>query len=595
MVLAQPKNKTYEVQLKDLRSTYFEIERYLFDKELDKALAKIEHLEQKIKTTKTKELYPIVDAFYSYYFLAKKNYDKALFHAQKSIDNSNTPEAKAYANLTMGIYFHSLRDYGMLSEYALKALKYAEKTNNQKLLGDIYYRLYCVHTQWDDLKTDEYAQKALNSYEIIQDYNGMSNAFSAKVFGTTNQFNTTQNTVYKDSILYYLRMAVTILDKQANTNAFKRTKAVACLNLANHYYELYVNDKEINRQTAIDSINRYLYIVDKIPNEVDYNYALKANSLNIKGNLALFHKEYDKAERLLLKCYNNLKKEKTNPSNYSLFNASVALKDFYLEQKNYKKAIDFLEEQYNYNGKIYDQAQANQTQLLETKFENEKIKQDLNFQQQENKSKKIQLYLSISLLILALSSIILLLRNFKNKMLAKKRKLKLLHKEKQEALIEVKLQEEKYARLVAERKVLEVEKEKVQKKAMANVFQIERKNQLLTEIQKKLEQNNLRITELKSTLKIEKHTEDQMNTKLDEFNEINPQLFKKLKVASNNKLTDLDLKYCAYFYLRLSNKEIANNLNVEAKSVRMTKYRIKKKLNLDKDTKIESFLENIIP
>lgn len=590
-ILAQSKDEVYQNQLNDLRKTYFEIEKCFFDRELDKALAKIERLDRIIKTTKTKELYPIIDAFYSHYFLVKKDSKKALTYARKSIDNSsgsNNNEAKSYANFAMAIYFHTLNDHVNLSEYSLKALNFAKKTDNHKLLGDIYYRLYCVHTQWDDLKTDEFAQKALDSYKRINDYNGMVNAYSSKVFGVKNQFTKTNNSTYKDSVLYYLRKGVSLGTRKPKT-VFKKTRAMSCLNLANYFREQYIEEKVMNKSQAIDSIYKYLSIVDKIPPSVDYDYTLRSNSTNIKSDLALYENDLKKAEMLFLNSFHNLKSA-YNPNYYPLFNTAVALKQLYVKKRDYQQAYEYLKAQYNYNELIYDKIQSKKVKALEAKFENQKIKQALIFEKKENKAKKIELYLSIGLLIIALIAIGLLIKIFKNRIVAKQQKLELLNKEKVTALAKVKLQEEQYARLLAEQKVLEIEKEKVQKKAIANAIQIERKNQLLKEIQQKIEQNNLQLTGLKNTLKLEKHTEEQLNNKLDDFKDVNPEFFEKLKEISGNKLTDLDLKYCAYFYLGLSNREIANNLNIEAKSVRMTKYRIKKKLNLNNDLSLEDFI-----
>lgn len=590
-ILAQSKNEVYKTQLNDLRNTYSEIERCFFDKELDKSLVEIELLNKRIKKAKVQELYPILDAFYSYYFLTKKDYEKALTYAQKSIDNSsafNNQEAKAYANFAMAIYFHTLNDYGNLSEYSLKALSFGKKTDNHKLLGDIYYRLYCVHTQWDDLKTDEFAQKALDSYRLVNDYNGMVNAYSAKVFGVTNQFTKTNNPVYKDSILYYLRKGVS-LGVRKPKKVFKKTKAMSCLNLANYFREQYTEEHVMNKNQAIDSVYKYLSIVDEIPSSVDFDYALRSNSANIKSHLALYENNLKKAEMLFLSSFHNLKSV-DNPSYYPLFNTAVGLKQLYVKKRDYQQAYKYLKEQYYYNELIYDKSQSKKVKALEAKFENQQIKQALIFEKKENRAKKIQLYLSIVLLIIALIAIGLLIKVFKNKILAKQQKLELLNQEKVTALAKVKLQEEQHARLLAEQKILEIEKEKVQKKAIANAIQIERKNQLLKGIQQKIEQNNLQLTGLKNTLKLEKHTEKQLNNKLNEFKDIKPEFFEKLKEISDNKLTDLDLKYCAYFYLGLSNKEIANNLNVEAKSVRMTKYRIKKKLKLISNQSLENFI-----
>jgi len=73
------------------------------------------------------------------------------------------------------------------------------------------------------------------------------------------------------------------------------------------------------------------------------------------------------------------------------------------------------------------------------------------------------------------------------------------------------------------------------------------------------------------------------------FENIDPKFFKKLtKITS--KLTNLDLKHCAYIKLNLDNYEISQLLNVEIKSIQMTRYRIRKKLNLKENQSLREFI-----
>ena len=60
------------------------------------------------------------------------------------------------------------------------------------------------------------------------------------------------------------------------------------------------------------------------------------------------------------------------------------------------------------------------------------------------------------------------------------------------------------------------------------------------------------------------------------------------------KLTDLDLKYCAYIFLKRNTKEMASLMGVEPKSIRMSKYRLKQKLGLDKEEQLEAFVRGLV-
>lgn len=76
------------------------------------------------------------------------------------------------------------------------------------------------------------------------------------------------------------------------------------------------------------------------------------------------------------------------------------------------------------------------------------------------------------------------------------------------------------------------------------------------------------------------------------FESINPDFFKKL-AQINPKLTTLDLKHCAYIKMNIDNYELSNILNVEMKSLQMTRYRIKKKLQLEEAVTLREFLMSL--
>ena len=56
------------------------------------------------------------------------------------------------------------------------------------------------------------------------------------------------------------------------------------------------------------------------------------------------------------------------------------------------------------------------------------------------------------------------------------------------------------------------------------------------------------------------------------------------------QLSPTDLKLCAYLRLNLSSKEIAQILNISLKGVEVSRYRIRKKLNLPTETNLYDFL-----
>ncbi|WP_432327011.1 helix-turn-helix transcriptional regulator [Mucilaginibacter sp. P25] len=58
-------------------------------------------------------------------------------------------------------------------------------------------------------------------------------------------------------------------------------------------------------------------------------------------------------------------------------------------------------------------------------------------------------------------------------------------------------------------------------------------------------------------------------------------------------LSSTDLKLCAYLRLNLSSKEIAQLLNISLKGVEISRYRVRKKLQLATETNLYDFLMEV--
>lgn len=59
------------------------------------------------------------------------------------------------------------------------------------------------------------------------------------------------------------------------------------------------------------------------------------------------------------------------------------------------------------------------------------------------------------------------------------------------------------------------------------------------------------------------------------------------------QLTTIDLKYCCYLKMNMSNDDICNLLGINQESVRTHKYRLKKKMSLSKNQDLRSYLRSV--
>ena len=128
-------------------------------------------------------------------------------------------------------------------------------------------------------------------------------------------------------------------------------------------------------------------------------------------------------------------------------------------------------------------------------------------------------------------------------------------------------------------------------------MQLERKNDTLIKLKEKLNALTSINPEAKSVSKL---IEDNINSEADfdkfrkSLEKVYPSFFNKLQQQSKHTLTQLDLRYCAYIVMALSTKEIANLLFIEPASVRITRYRIKQKLNLNKEDDLTKYMLGLV-
>jgi len=140
---------------------------------------------------------------------------------------------------------------------------------------------------------------------------------------------------------------------------------------------------------------------------------------------------------------------------------------------------------------------------------------------------------------------------------------------------------------------------KLKSKQLANTaMALVKKNETLQDIKNELALNKESFENQYAFKKILKKVDNSIAHK-DEwkifehnFNQVHEDFFNSLKSKHSN-LTPKDLKICAYIKMNLSNKEIAPLLNVSIRGLETHRYRLKKKLNLENDISITSYLLNL--
>lgn len=157
---------------------------------------------------------------------------------------------------------------------------------------------------------------------------------------------------------------------------------------------------------------------------------------------------------------------------------------------------------------------------------------------------------------------------------------------------------EKQEREIADQKI---EMDALNREITSNTLLSSQRNRLLSEIRDEIREvvqngntHHTRTALSRIMRKIDSNlneNEDMLAFKI-QFEKIHPNFFQRL-LNHNPKLTNTDLKYCAYIRLNMTTPDICNLLYIEKKSVEMAKYRIKKKLGLGKRQRLGEFIRAI--
>ncbi len=159
--------------------------------------------------------------------------------------------------------------------------------------------------------------------------------------------------------------------------------------------------------------------------------------------------------------------------------------------------------------------------------------------------------------------------------------------------------------LITEKEMIGLRNEKLnlemihKEKELANsTMLIIQKNEILQKLRNELNKTKTKLTDeqlkndLNNTIKrIGKEIDNEkqwqvFNTHVEQVHE---ELFRKLKVQYP-ELTPRELSLCAYLRMNISSKEIATLMNISTRGVEISRYRIRKKLGLDRNANLTDFM-----
>jgi ligand-binding sensor domain-containing protein/DNA-binding CsgD family transcriptional regulator len=211
------------------------------------------------------------------------------------------------------------------------------------------------------------------------------------------------------------------------------------------------------------------------------------------------------------------------------------------------------------------------------------------------------MYAWIIYMLIMVGLVYLMYRFFLNSM----EKSRLREKEAQKDKYRQREQELKEKSLITEREMISLRNEKLnlemihKEKELANsTMMIIQKNEILNKlrsdlnkVKSKLPDENLKNDVNTTIRRIGKEIDNDkqwlvFNTHVEQVHE---DLFKKLK-SRYPDLSPRELSLCAYLRMNISSKEIATLMNISTRGIEISRYRIRKKLGLDRNANLTDFM-----
>lgn len=517
---------------------------------------------------------------------AYKTMDSALWNAERT-DNLIL---KGRVVSQQGWLEYLVDNRGKAYKYMLEALRLFEQKKEETWLyqSNLYHHLAAIQGYWNSPEQQlQYTRLCLETANKSKVPDAIANAYLS--MGTYYLYQSKKKETQQplDSAKYFYKAILDLTEANQNRIKSKSIQGIAALNMANLYFEFYPISFK-------DSASHYINLA--LANGRAFDQPdIVANSYGILSEYALKENNYKKAEELLQKAMSEIISSPwgTNRTKSRISNALSRVAE---KRGDHVKALEYYKQYMTYDRAFFDQEKHSITQKLEIVYQSEKKELALATATQEAALNKKMNNLYLVLISIGLIALFFLFRAYHFRLKTAKQKQLLLTGLKNEAELQANLKEEEAARLVVERILLQERLDRLEKELLAGTLHMEEKNKLLENLTEKL--SSLQSTDpmhqqIRRLISKNSEVDKGYNEIKTELSEIRPEFIEGLQKKAAHKLTRLDQKYCFYILMGLSNKEIAVKLNVDPKSIRMARYRIKQKLQLTKDQSLDEFIHTL--
>jgi len=509
----------------------------------------------------------------------KKDYVKSLellTEARTMAERNRWYKQQFLAINNIGANYYNMLDYGVALNYYLESYSIAVKELQPKYEMVVLNNIAILYSK--DNKYDKAKEYFLKAYTIAKENNdsvkiGM---YAMNLGNVANEIkNAAEAKAYFTESLPYLKTSPDLL-------------ILAEIGIAEN--DLLVGNAKQARNKALQ-----LYKEAKNPDFNDIGLSL----------MFIICKSYLQEKNFELAASSGKKILATNPNLETKRICYDLLSDTYTQSKQYPDALIYKDSVIIAEKEINDIKNGKLFQTNKVKFEIQNYKIQIAVNQEKLAAERKLLYYILAFIIAIVTIIILVLRN-----LAVKQKQKQLQAEGNEQIMALQLEKEKNENLLLEQQIKEkettalLEQERLKgeiesrnRKLSAKALYLSGRNELIEDILSSITNSteiskNLDITARIQSLKTHLKTNDEWDSFLTHFEEVNHGFLSRLKTA-HPSLNANDIRFLAYIYMNLSTKEIASMLNVTAEACRKRKERLATKMDLPEGTSLYDYLSFI--
>lgn len=523
----------------------------------------------------------------------EKKYPSALKDLKTAVTlldkNSNSfISCKIYFQI--GKVYNSIYRYEEALKYYLKALKIAEVQKKNKYIVNIQTEIGLL-------------------YAGIQNFKGALVYFKLAKKATNKMYKNPYN--YGNiTLLKYIGIVYGQMGKYPTSISYSNRAFQLCLKskdcpqsemsgMVNNIGVCYLFNKELDKANEFFNTAYELCVDQNDPKTMG----------NICANLGDIYVEKQQSNKAIEYYTKALEYKKHTTDPKELFSIYKTLSGFYSNLGDYKKALEYKELFLVQKEKISNTSMINNISDIKNQYEIDKIEYQFEIDAKERKMKMYALIVSIIVLVIFG---LLIFRNLRIRIKNAKLKQKMLHNEQKLLEKELKIKNneiENFAKRIVEKnefsEIIQEQLEKIEtelnyknQELEAFALTLVEKNDFLEKVKDKFSeiqrsnQNNESIKEIsnliKTNLYIEKDREE-FDVKLE-----NIQKSFLLKLETNfPELTKTEKRLSSLLVMGLSTKEIATLMNISPDGVKKSRFRLRKKLNLETTQDVGEFLKKL--